>query len=242
MLGVEPDREENSDFAVGSFHVGRMVRVNSGSTRTVSIPEGVVSATFPLARMWIMRQGSGRVLFQETGTPAPAWVGTSGVGVLKEIPRQYQIVELWLRWNPTLNNNAGGTEIYATHDILPDGEFQHATRFHWTTANVGTPAVPSTAQTPFVVGNVHAGKIIRVTNTSPTFLAFNTGTVPSGLEGCWFKVMKAGTGDVTIQAGNGMTARFPTGSTYTITQQRKIVTVHLTASTGNEANSIYIEE
>ena len=43
--------------------------------------------------------------------------------MLKEIPRQYQIVEVWLRWNPTLNASVGGTEIYATHGIMPDGEF-----------------------------------------------------------------------------------------------------------------------
>lgn len=243
MLGVEPDREENNDFTVSPFHIGRMVRVNNSATRTVTIPEGIVTATFPLARIWIMRQGSGRVFFQETtGTPTPVWKTTTGLGVLKEIPRQYQIVELWLLWNPDLNSSAGGTEIYATHDIMPDGEFQHATRYHWTTATVGTPPVASTAQSPFVVGNTHAGKIVRVTNASPSFLAFNGGTVPGGLEGCWFKVMKAGTGDVTIQAGSGMTARFPGGSTYTITQQRKIVTVHLTGTVGNETNSVYIEE
>lgn len=243
VVGLEPDREENADFTLSQFHVGRMVRVNNGSTRTVTIPEGIVSAGFPLARVWIMRQGSGRVFFQEaTATPAPVWKTTTGLGVLKEIPRQYQIVELWLLWNPALNNEAGGTEIYATHDIMPDGEFQHATRYHWTTATVGTPAVASTAANPFVVGNIHAGKIVRVTSTSPSFLAFNGGTVPGGLEGCWFKVMKAGTGDVTIQAGTGMTARFASGSTYTLTQQRKIVTVHLTGTVGSEANSVYIEE
>ena len=55
--------------------------------------------------------------------------------------------------------------------------------------------------------------------------------------------MKAAAGDVTISAGTGMTAQFPGGApTYTLTQQRKIITVHLTASSGNEPNSIYIEE
>lgn len=245
-LGIEPDREENTDVTLSQFHIGRMVRVNSGSTRTVSIPEGIVSPTFPLARMWIMRQGTGRVLFQETppGGPTPVWKTTTGAGVLKEIPRQYQIVELWLRWNPALNGGDGGTEIYATHDIMPDGEFQHATRFHWTNANVGSPAAPSTAENPFVIPNTHAGKIVRVSNSSPTVLAINTGFVPAGLEGCWVKVMKVSAGDVTIQAGNGMTARFPGGApTYTITQQRKIVTLHVTSAfQANEPNSIYLEE
>lgn len=242
MLGVEPDREENTDVTISQFHVGRMIRVNHGSMRTVRIPEGVVSAAFPLARMWIMRQGSGRVLFAETGTPAPVWKTTSGLGVMKEIPRQYQIVELWLRWNPELNENAGGTEIYATHDILPDGEFQYATRFHWTNANVNNN--PSTAQTPFVVTNFHAGKIIRIASPTPAFLAINTGFVPAGLEGCWVKVMKAGVGDVTIQGGTGMTTQFPTGMpTYTITQQRMIVTIHITSAfQANEPNTIYLEE
>lgn len=238
VLGLEPDREENADVTLSQFHVGRMVRVNSGSMRTVSIPEGIVSAAFPLARVWIMRQGTGRVMFQETGTPAPAWRSTSGMGVLKEIPRQYQIVELWLRWNPALNSNAGGTEVYATHDIMPDGEFQHATRYHWTNASGSTPASPS------VIANNHAGKIIRVSNNSDTFIAFNTGFVPAGLEGCWVKVMKVAAGNVIIQAGTGMTAQFPGGgSSYTITQQRKIVTLHITSAfQANEPNTIYLEE
>lgn len=234
VVGVEPDREENGDVTLGQFHVGRMVRVNSGSTRTVSIPEGIVSASFPLARVWLMRQGTGRVLFQETGTPAPAWMGTSGLGVLKEIPRQFQIVELWLRWNAALNAGAGGTEIYATHDIMPDGEFQYAARYHWTTAS------PS----PFNVVSAHVGKVVRVSNAAATTLTFGTAFCPPGLEGAWVKVMKAATGDVTIQAAAGMTARFPGGATtYLLTQQRKVVTVWVTSPTAsNEPNSLYIEE
>ena len=126
VVGLEPDREENVDVTITQFHVGRMVRVNHGSTRTVTIGVGVVSAAFPLARFWVMRQGSGRVLFQESG--GAVWKSTNGLGVLKEIPRQYQIVEVWLRWNAALNAGVGGTEIYASHDIMPDGEFTyHAT-------------------------------------------------------------------------------------------------------------------
>ena len=67
VAGLEPDREENVDVTVSQFHVGRMVRVNHGSNRTVTIGEGVLNASFPLARFWVMRQGSGRVLFQEAG-------------------------------------------------------------------------------------------------------------------------------------------------------------------------------
>lgn len=239
--GIETDREENGDASgnvtLSQFHIGRLVRVNHGQTRTVLIGEGIVSADYQLARIWIMRQGSGRVLFQETGTPPPTWVSTSGLGVLKEIPRQYQIVELWLRWNPSLNAGAGGTEIYATHDIMPDGEFQYGARYHWTTAS------PSTSAAPFNVPNTHVGKILRVSNAAATFISFSNSFCPPGIEGCWIKVMKAATGDVTIQAGNGMTARFPGGSTYLLSQQRKIVTVWVTSSTNsNEPNSLYIEE
>lgn len=242
IMGLEPDREENGDVTLSQFHVGRMVRVNSGSTRTVNIPEGIVSAAFPLARVWIMRQGSGRVLFQETGTPAPAWRTTTGAGVLKEIPRQYQIVEMWLRWNTTLNSNAGGTEIFATHDIMPDGEFLYSSRLHWTNAQVS--GVNSTAAAPYAVAATHLGRIIRVANAAASFLSVGTGLVPGGQEAAWFKVMKAAAGDVNIQVATGMTAIFPGGATsYVLTQVRKIVTVHITSSTqGNEPNTVYIEE
>jgi hypothetical protein len=240
VSGLEVDREENNDFTLSQFHVGRLIRVNNGATRTVSIPEGIVSAACPLARMWIMRQGSGRVLFQEIGSPAPLWTSTSGAGALKEIPRQYQIVELWLRWDASAHAGAGGTVIHATHDIMPDGEPQYGDRFHWTTANGSTGAAPST------IASAHVGKILRVANASPTFIAFDSTFCPPALagEGCWIKVMKASTGDVTIQAGAGMTAAFPGGAaTWTITQQRQIVTVHVTGpAQGNEPNRIYIEE
>ncbi|MFO1074131.1 MAG: hypothetical protein U1E17_15915 [Geminicoccaceae bacterium] len=39
-LGLEPDREENGDVTLGQFHVGRMVRVNSGSTARSTSPRG----------------------------------------------------------------------------------------------------------------------------------------------------------------------------------------------------------
>jgi hypothetical protein len=185
-----------------------------------------------------MRQNTGRVLFQESGSPAPFWAANTGV--LKEIPRQYQVVELWLRWNPARNSGAGGTEIFASHDILPDGEFQHTTRFHYTTLS------GSTAAAPLPILNAQVGKILRVNNNNPTFMKFDSGFVPAGLEGCWIKVMKMAAGDVTITAGTGMTAAFPGGATsYTITQQRKIVTVHITGPASvqaNEPNTIYIEE
>ena len=94
--------------------------------------------------------------------------------MLKEIPRQYQIVELWLRWNPTLNAGAGGTEIFATHDIMPDGEFHYATRYHWTNAN------GSTAAAPLPILNTHVGKLVRVSNNNPVFIKFDGGFVPPG--------------------------------------------------------------
>ncbi|MGK5643354.1 hypothetical protein ACSNOK_34605, partial [Streptomyces sp. URMC 126] len=88
------------------------------------------------------------------------------------------------RWNPALNANAGGTEIYATHDIMPDGEFQHGARYHW------TAATGSTSAAPFVVPNTHVGKVLRVSNNAATFVAINNQFCPPGIEGCWLKVMK----------------------------------------------------
>jgi hypothetical protein len=236
VAGLEPDREENVDVTVGQFHVGRMVRVNHGSNRTVTIGEGVVNASFPLARFWVMRQGSGRVLFQEAG--GAVWKSTSGMGVLKEIPRQYQIVEVWLRWNPTLNANAGGTEIYATHGIMPDGEFTYHARFHHTTA-----AGNQDPATPYVLASAHVGKVLRVNNAATSYVAIDSSFCPPGLEGARFGVMKLNAGNVVVKAGTGITARLPGGATEaTIIDQFKATWFLVTAANDSvQPNSLYLE-
>ncbi|MEK0083437.1 glycosyl hydrolase family 28-related protein [Benzoatithermus flavus] len=258
VLGLEPDREENLSFTLSQLHVGRLVRVNSGSDRTVSIPEGIVSAGFPLARLWIMRQGTGRVLFQETGSPAPAWTSTAGAGVLKEIPRQYQIVELWLRWDPTANAGAGGTQIFATHDIMPDGEFQSASRLKWSTASPPSDLdttdpnfVPPSATNYYTLGSADAGKLFRISRSpakAKTFIGITNGFVPSVLagEGAWIKFVNVAGPGARIIPISPMTLVAPDGSGnayYDLITVGKVVTVHVSGpSASSGANVIYIEE
>lgn len=236
VVGLEPDREENVDVTITQFHVGRMVRVNHGSTRTVTIGAGVVSAAFPLARFWVMRQGSGRVLFQESG--GAVWKSATGTGVLKEVPRQYQIVEVWLRWNATLNAGVGGTEIYASHDIMPDGEFTCHTRFHHTTATGNQDPL-----TPYLLASAHVGKVLRVNNAATSYVSVDSTFCPPGLEGCRFGVMKINAGNVVVKAGTGITARFPGGAAeITLVDQYQATWFLVTASTDTvHPSSLYVE-
>ena len=236
VVGLEPDREENVDVTITQFHVGpdgarqpwldpdRDHRHRRGQRRV------------PLARFWVMRQGSGRVLFQESG--GAAWKSTNGLGVLKEIPRQYQIVEVWLRWNATLNAGVGGTEIYASHDIMPDGEFTYHARFHHTTATGNQDPL-----TPYLLASAHVGKVVRVNNAATSYLSVDSTFCPPGLEGCRFGVMKINAGNVVVKAGTGITARFPGGATdVTLVDQFQATWFLVTASTDTvQPNSLYVE-
>ena len=68
--GWSRDREENGDVT----HLAVPRRPHgpgqSAADADGDHPRRLVSAGFPLARVWIMRQGTGRVLFQESGAPS----------------------------------------------------------------------------------------------------------------------------------------------------------------------------
>ncbi|GBD42090.1 hypothetical protein HRbin39_01477 [bacterium HR39] len=88
------------------------------------------------------------------------------------------------------------------------------------------------------------GQLVWVANGSRTFLEVPAGLVPPGVEAVWFKVQKAGAGDVEIRAGQGMTLHAPDGANpYVLTRPRQVVTVIVTGPEDTqEPNAVYIED
>ena len=214
--GAVPEKERNGDFTVSDADFGKILRVNHGSDRVVTIPAGIVPAGAGARRFWVVRQGTGRVTFQ-----AGSGLTIRSTGDELSIARQYQMVEVILRDND---------EAYLIH-IMPDALERYEKPLHWTAGNVVVPAS-------------YLGKLVRVSSGSatPVYVELPTGIVPIGMDAVSLEVMKAGTADVEIRAGTGMTLASPAGDPYTITQQNKIVEIVVTSSSGNQPNTIYISD
>ena len=160
VVGLEPDREENVDVTISQFHVGRMVRVNHGSTRTVTIGTGVVSAALP----------AGAVLGDAPGLRPRAVPGERRRRL--EIDHRAPACSRRSRAS-TRSSRSGCAGIRPSmptpaaprstpaHGIMPDGEFTYHARFHHTTA-AGNQDPP----TPYVLASAHVGKVLRVNNAA----------------------------------------------------------------------------
>lgn len=222
--GRQPEKERNNDVTVTAADFGKLHRVNHGSDRTITIPGGLITAGEGVRWFDVIRQGTGQVIF------------AAGAGATLRLPKgkdrilhQYQCVRVFV-------TATGDIYIPALHG---SGEQSFEEDLHWTAG--------STDQAnPMVITADKAGRLLRVSNANPCFIAFANSFVPANLKAVTIKVMKAGIGDVSIVAGTGMTLRAPGGGTpYTITQQNRIVTVHITGSStmdANQPNSIYIED
>jgi hypothetical protein len=235
LPGRVPDRERNVSFQLSPLDFGQIHRVNNSADRTVTIASTYTlgATTLPLlqagdpdAVLWLIRQGSGRVLLA---------AGDSGVqlrisGPRAEIGRQHQLLQLTLRFNAT----SGKIEVYA--NTQPDAQFLYEQGAHWTTGSAD-PA------NPYLVPPAQLGKLLRVSSAATSHIAFDSTFVPPALDGVRMAVVKAGPGDVVITAAAGMTLRPPGGGTsFTLAEQNRIVTVHLIgAQDPHQPNSIFIE-
>lgn len=213
--GAVPERERNTDFTVSAADFGKIIRVNNGGDKTVTIPAGLVPAGHGGRRMWIIRQGSGAVSFVSEG------VTFRSANNQLSIARQYQMVEVLI---------TSADEAYLSH-IMPDSRETFDAPMHWTNGNL-------------VVPSNYLGKLVRVGAAAQAYLEIPTGLVPDGLQGVSLKVMKAGQGDVEIRAGTDMTLISPSGTNpYLITQTGKAVTLMISAATeANQGNHIYIAD
>ncbi|MCB9943746.1 MAG: hypothetical protein H6851_09030 [Geminicoccaceae bacterium] len=213
--GAVAERERNISFTLGTADFGKVIRVNHASDRVVTIPSGLVPAGAGARRLWIIRQGTGRVTFAASGVNLRSTNGELSIS------KQFQMVELLL---------CGNDDVYISH-ILPDAIEPHAERLHWTAGNV-------------VVPQGYLGKLVRVSSGSaaPVFVTIPAGLVPVGMEATSLRVMKAGLADVEIRADSGMNLAAPGGNPYVITQANKVVTVIVSGPAGNQANTVYIQD
>ncbi|GBD43735.1 hypothetical protein HRbin40_01215 [bacterium HR40] len=212
--GVLPSRTRNFDWTVTVDDFGKLIRVNHASDRTVTVPAGLVAEGV----RWfdVLREGTGNVFFA-AGSGATLRV-PKGKNVIRH---QYQRVRVYV----TADNQV------LIPDLYPDAEENHYQPVHWTAGGFAIPAS-------------YLGRLVRVSNGSPTWLEVPSGLVPVGVPCAWFRVMKVGTGDVEIRAGTGMTLHAPGEVVpYVISQRYRVVTVYVTA--GDDAqhpNRIYIED
>ncbi len=235
-IGRSADKERNNDFSVSPLDFGLIHRVNNSADRTVTIsstydlgqgPQPLFQPGDPDAVLWLVRQGTGRVLL----AAGDAGVVLNLPGGKNAIARQYQLVMVVLRYNSATSK----IEVYA--NVLPDGETTYEEAVHWTTASTD-PA------NPYLVSSAHVGKLIRVSNGADSYVSFATGFVPTGLVAATVRLVKVAAGKVNIVAGSGLTLRAPGGvSPYPLVDTNKIVTVHVTSSLDtNQGNSIYVED
>lgn len=118
--GMQPTRERNLDFTVERRDLGLWHRVNSGSARTVTIPNGLLREDEPCGFLDVTRQGAGAVTF-----------AVSGGAILRTpsgrnfIAKQFQTVRVML-WR----NSSGTTEVFIA-GIYPDADLTptYASRF-----------------------------------------------------------------------------------------------------------------
>ena len=220
--GAVPQREVNADRTISSLDFGKVLRVSNANARTITIPGGLVESGAGARRLWVIRQGAGDVFF----------VGTNGANLRLPragrnwIERQFQMVEVVI---------FPDNQVYLHHlDPDVDKTFVHPVQI----SNLGyASGIP----------NFHMGKLIHVSNSGedPVEIKFNTGLVPAGSDAAWVKITKAGTADVLLTAGTGMTMRAPGGgSDYTITQLNKVVEVTVTGAgaPSGAQNTVYIKD
>lgn len=212
--GAVPERERNTDFAISPADFGKIIRVNNGSDRSVTIPADLVPPGEGGRRLWIVRQGAGRVAFT-----ASTGVTIHATADQLEIARQNQLVEVLI---------TGGNEVFLFH-IMPDAREPFDQPLHWTAGNV--------IASPF-----YLGKLIRVAASATAFIEIPTGLVPDGLDSVSFKAIKVGQGNLEIRAGAGMTLAAPDAADpFVVSQTGRVVEIIVTAATDtNQANHIYI--
>ncbi|MCB1883991.1 MAG: hypothetical protein KDG89_08355 [Geminicoccaceae bacterium] len=215
--GAVPERERNGDFTVGAADFGKIIRVNHGQTKTVTIPAGLVAAGAGARRLWVIRQGSGGVQFA-----AGTGVTLRAAGDAVTIARRYQMVEVVV---------TGTNDAYLNH-VYPDAIEPYERRLKWTAGNV-------------TANDTYVGRLVRVSSAAAAFVEIPTGLVPATMEAISLYVMKVGAGDVEIRPGTGMTLTAPGGaSSYVIAQQNKTVEVIVTSTTASsqnpQPNSIYV--
>ena len=214
--GTQPERERNVDWTVSRADFGKLHRVNNAAERVCTIPAGLVTPGEGLRWFDVVKQGTGDVVFQ------------AGAGVTLRLPKgknrirtQFQRVRVYV---------TGSNEVYIP-DLFPDADENYFQPLHWTGGGFAVPAS-------------YVGRLVRVSNANPTFLEVPPGLVPPGVDAVWFKVMKAGPGDVEIRAAAGMTLVAPGGvDPYVITQVNRVVTVHVTAADDpHQPDRVYIED
>lgn len=215
--GAVPQRELNNDWTLSANDFGKVLRVNNGASRTITIPAGLVPSGVGARRLWVVRQGSGGVFF----------AGGSGVNLRtingrNWIARQFQMAEVVI---------FPDNQVYL-HHLAPDVEDTFVHPVHWTSSLAdGLPAS-------------HMGKLVRVSSgAASTTVMIPTGLVPLGQQAATVKLVKVAAADILITAGPGMTLIAPGGgATYTITETGRVAELTITAAdVAQQPNHIYIQ-
>ena len=204
-------------WTLSASDFGKVLRVNNGANRTITISAGLVPSGVGARRLWVVRQGTGGVFF----------TGGSGVDLRtingrNWIAKQFQMAELVL---------FPDNQVYL-HHLAPDVEDAFVHPVHWT-SGLADGMVAS-----------HMGKLIRVSNgAASTTVMIPTGLVPLGQQAATVKLVKVAAADILITAGPGMTLLAPGGGgTYTITETGRVVELTVTAAdVAQQPNHIYIQ-
>ncbi|MCB2012147.1 MAG: hypothetical protein KDF64_16425 [Geminicoccaceae bacterium] len=214
--GAVAEREQNGDLTISSSDFGKVIRVNHASDRTVTVPPGLVAGGSGARRVWVVRQGTGRV-----SVAAGPGVNLRSAGGERSIARQYQMIELLI---------CGNNDVYISH-ILPDAIEPYEERLHWTAGNV-------------VVPQSYLGKLVRVSNggPDPVHVTIPQGLVPTGMEAVSLRVVKVGSADVEIRAGAGMNLASPDGDPHVISQVNKVVTLIVSGMSSSQPDTVYIDD
>lgn len=221
--GAVPQREVNVDWTVSANDFGKVLRVNNGADRTLTIPAGLVPDGVGARRFWVIRQGSGGVFFS-----AGANVNLRLINGRNWIGKQFQMAEIVI----FPSNGQASNDVYL-HHLSPDVDDNFTNPVHWTSGLAG--GLP-----PY-----HMGKLIRVSSgEASTTVMIPTGLVPLGQQGATVKLVKVAAADVEIVPGEGMTMIAPGGGgSYTITQLGKVVELTITSATApQQPNHIYIAD
>ncbi len=216
--GAVPQREVNADWGVSANDFGKVLRVNNGADRTLTIPAGLVANGVGARRFWVIRQGTGNVFFA-----GGAGVSLRTINGRNWIARQFQMTEVVI---------FPDNQVYL-HHLAPDVEDTFVHPVHWTS---GLPDGMSPS---------HLGKLVRVSSgAASTTVKIPTGLVPLGQQAATVKLVKVAAADVDIIAGAGMTLVAPGGgSVYTITEIGRVVELTVTAADlAQQPNHIYIQD
>ncbi|MEZ5865714.1 MAG: hypothetical protein R3D25_17215 [Geminicoccaceae bacterium] len=215
--GAVPQREVNNNWSVSANDFGKVLRVNNGADRTLTIPSGLVLNGVGARRFWVIRQGTGNVFF----------AGGTGVSLRtingrNWIARQFQMTEVVI---------FPDNQVYL-HHLAPDVEDTFVHPVHWTSGLIDG------------MSPGHMGKLVRVSSgAADTTVMIPTGLVPLGQQAATVKLVKVATADVLVTAGPGMTLVAPGGGTsYAITEIGRVVELTVTAADlAQQPNHIYIQ-